>query len=232
MLSTDESAAAPPAPESESDTAEPQKRNSGRTGPTSAIGRAIAARNATRHGMCSKTLILDNESEEDWLELLAAWKNDYGQPAETTLLYTFVVKTAQSEWFRLRAQREYDLFFALQQGRPMFSWQLEQRKDHDLAMRYKTAAERSFQREYRLLEQHYKNHCKPDESETDETEADDKGPPLVFVNNETGEIMDCAGNLYPPPPGYVSTPIIPGKYGPKHPPNWKPPEKKKKSKRK
>jgi hypothetical protein len=77
-----------------------------------------------------------------------------------------------------------------------------------------------------LLEQHYKNHCKPDE-----TEADDEGPPLVFVNNETGEIMDCAGNLYPPPPGYVSNTHHPRQIRPQAPLQLAAPVKKKKTKR-
>ena len=47
-----------------------EKRNCGHTGPTSPEGRAISARNATRHGMCAKTLILDHENEQDWLQLL------------------------------------------------------------------------------------------------------------------------------------------------------------------
>jgi hypothetical protein len=39
-----------------------------------------------------------------------------------------------------------------------FNWTPEQVKKHDLHLRYKNAAERSFQREYRLLEQHFKAH--------------------------------------------------------------------------
>ena len=40
-----------------------EKRNSGRTGPTSFAGRQTSARNATRHGMCATTLIIAGEAE-------------------------------------------------------------------------------------------------------------------------------------------------------------------------
>jgi hypothetical protein len=204
-----------------------KRRRSGRTGPTTNLGKAIASRNATKHGMCSKTLILENESEEDWQELLNAWLTDYSQPAEGTVLYTFVHKTAASEWFRMRAQREYEFFFCHQADLPMFQWHIDQIKSHDLVMRYKTAAERAFQRDYRLLEHHYKTHppaTKAQESKPPKPSAAKKEPigeyippKILFTNNETGESMDAQGNRYPPPPGYVPIPIVPGKYPPDHP---------------
>jgi len=208
-----------------------KRRGSGRTGPTTDLGKAIASRNATKHGMCSKTLILASESEEDWQDLLNAWLNDYSRPAEGTVLYTFVHKTAASEWFRMRAQREYEFFFCHQADLPMFQWHIEQVKSHDLVMRYKTAAERAFQRDYRLLEHHYKTHppaTKAQEStpkKSAKKEEEPVGeyipPKIFFVNNETGESMDAQRNRYPPPPGYVPIPIVPGKYPPDHPSNWK-----------
>ena len=73
-------------------------------GPITSEGRAISA----RHGMCAKTLILFHESEGDWLQLLETWLNGYQNPVENSLLYTFVLRTAQAEWHRLRIQREYD----------------------------------------------------------------------------------------------------------------------------
>ncbi len=202
------------------------KRNCGRTGPTSVIGRTISARNATRHGMCSRTLILENESEEDWNELLTRWLNQYQNPAEKTILYTYVVKTAQAEWFRLRMQREYDLFFASMDSVPVDSWQAEKLKTNDLMQRYVNGAERRVLREKRALDQHWKMHGNPAPAPTHRT-ATGQGaeivPKILFVHNETGEMEDAHGNSIPPPPDYKPEPIIPGHYPPDHPTNWKPP---------
>ena len=202
--------------------AEPEKRNSGRTGPTSEEGRAISSRNAIRHGMCAKTLILLHESEGDWLLLLKTWLEAYQNPAENTLLHNFVLKVAQAEWQRLRIQREYDYFLLTHGTPPMTAWDPREIKDHDLVTRYLTAAERRFQRDYRLLEHHWKTHHKPlpepkKVPKQPEPELSKEMPDIRFINNETGESCDCFGNDYPPPPNYVSRPIIPGVYDPNHP---------------
>jgi hypothetical protein len=42
-------------------------------------------------------------------------------------------------------------------------------------------------------------------------------PEILYVNNDTGESVDAQGNYNPPPPNYVSRPIIPGVYDPDHP---------------
>jgi hypothetical protein len=137
--------------------AEPEKRNCGRTGPTSAEGRAASSKNAIKHGACAQTLILPCESEESWLLLLSRWCKTY-QPPEDSLLYDFVLKTAQAEWYRIRAHRNLESFMAFTQGRSPFNWTPDEIKKHDLCLRYATAAERAFQREFRLLEQFCKLH--------------------------------------------------------------------------
>jgi hypothetical protein len=201
-----------------------EKRNSGHTGPITPEGRAISARNAIRHGMCATTLILAHENEADWLQLLQTWLNGYQNPAENTLLYNFVLKTAQAEWFRLRAQREYDFFLRNHGHPPITAWTPWELKSHELVTRYLTAAERRFQRDYRLLEHHWKTHHKPlpelkkaPKQTEPEPELSKEMPDIRFINNETGESCDCFGNDYPPPPNYVSRPIIPGVYDPNHP---------------
>jgi hypothetical protein len=206
-----------------------QKRNCGRTGPTSEEGRAISARNATRHGMCSTTLVMDGEVEADWLDLLKTWLDGYQNPAENSLLYTFVLKVAQAEWQRLRVQREYDFHMYGHGSPPIGAWQPLEIKTHDLILRYLTAAERRFQREYRLLEHHFKTHAAPvahtgrngnhhkPAPEPQKPEFSKEMPKIYFVNNETGESVDAQGNEYPPPPGYKPRTIIPGVYPPDHP---------------
>jgi hypothetical protein len=205
--------------ESAETTAETQKRNSGRTGPTSFTGRQTSARNATRHGMCATTLILPGEVEADWLDLFQSWLNTYQNPAENTVLYTFVIKTAQAEWRRLRIEREYDFHIVSHGNPPIGGWQPEEIKTHDLILRYLTTAERRFQREYKMLEHHFKTHHKPAKSapEPEPDPAPREMPKILYVNNETGEAVDAQGNEYPPPPDYKPEPIIPGVYPPDHP---------------
>jgi hypothetical protein len=200
------------------------KRNSGHTGPITSEGRAISARNAIRHGMCAKTLILEHENEADWLQLLETWLGGYQNPVENSLLYSFVLKVAQAEWQRLRVQREYDFFLRNYGHPPITAWTPSELKSHDLVARYLTAAERKFQREYRLLEHHWKSHHKPlpEPKKATKQPICDPQPPqpmpkIRYINNETGESIDAFGNHYPPPPNYVSKPIIPGVYGPNHP---------------
>ena len=198
-----------------------EKRNCGHTGPTSPEGRAISSRNATRHGMCATTLILDHENEEDWLQLLNTWLDGYQNPVENSLLYTFVLKTAQAEWQRLRVQREYDFFLRNHSHPPITAWTPWELKSHDLLSRYLTAAERKFQRDYRMLEQHWKSHAAPaahtGRNGNHQPEFSNEMPEILFINNENGESVDAFGNYYPPPPDYVSRPIIPGVYDPDHP---------------
>jgi hypothetical protein len=58
---------------SEDQIPDAERRGCGHTGPITPEGRAISARNATRHGMCATTLILQHENEQDWLQLLHTW---------------------------------------------------------------------------------------------------------------------------------------------------------------
>jgi hypothetical protein len=226
----------PPDPDTNSGVnPEREKRNSGRTGPVTFIGKAISSFNSTKHGLCSKTLILPNESLDEWTALLNRWQKEYGPPAEDTLLADFVLKTAQAEWNRLRAQRHYDFFVSLNDGMPVFTWHIDQQKQHDLMLRYLTTAERKFQREHRQLELHYKNKllaaklAAAQESAAKEEEAEQQPQQyenlnVTFKNNDTGEVKMPDGTIVPPPPGYVPEKIVPGQYGPLHPSNFQPPK--------
>ena len=117
-------------------------------------GRAL---NAIKHGGCSKTLILPHESIGDWELVLSHWCAVY-RPKEDSLEFDFVLKVAQAEFRRLRADRNYDDFLASLESSPPFAWTETEIKTHDLMQRYLTAANREFQRQYRMLEQHYKTH--------------------------------------------------------------------------
>ena len=129
--------------------AQPEKRNCGRTGPTSPEGRAVSSKNAIKQRACARTLILPHESEEDWELLLTHWREMY-QRAENSLAYDSVLRTAQAEWHRRRAQFNFDGFMASTEGGSAINRRPDQIKHHDLALRYKNSAERAFQREFRL----------------------------------------------------------------------------------
>jgi hypothetical protein len=173
---TDHPAAAPPDVEENNsqspDQEPPKKRNSGKTGPTSAAGKFNSAQNARTHGACARTLILPVESEQGWLILLSRWQDIY-QPREESLEADFVLRTAQAEWFRIRVCRQYDEFIKSTLGQSPLDWTPEQLKMHELMLRYKNGAERSFHREYRALETFYKIHNllpKPPQPEPEEEE--------------------------------------------------------------
>jgi hypothetical protein len=121
---------------------EPERRNRGRTGPTSPEGRATSSKNSIKHGSCSQTLILPFESEESWLLLLNRWLQTYQSP-EDSLLYDFVLKTAEAEWSRMRAQRILDCHECSQPGLSPANWTPDYMKKHDLLLCYKTTAERA-----------------------------------------------------------------------------------------
>jgi hypothetical protein len=150
---TTEPAAAPPDVEennsqSPPDQEPPKKRNCGHSGPTSQAGRRKSAMNALKHGATAKTLILHIESEEGWLIVLARWNARY-LPCENTLEADFVLRTAQSDWARMRCSRQYDEFIHTTNCASPHTWSPEQIKTHDLMLRYRSSAERSFHREYR-----------------------------------------------------------------------------------
>ena len=117
----------------------------------------------------SKTLILPHESIGDWELVLKHWCEVY-RPKEDSLEFDFVLKVAQAEFRRLRADRNYDDFLASLETSPPFAWSETEIKTHDLMQRYLTAANREFQRQYRMLEHHYKTH-KPIPAETAEEET-------------------------------------------------------------
>ncbi len=213
--------------------AEKEKQNCGRTGPTSPEGKAISSRNALRHGCCAKTLILEGEKLEEWIKLCARWEAAY--PSEHPLLQDFILKTAQAEWRRIRVLNNFEDFVA-SHAMTMDTYDPETRKLYDLKHRYNVAAERTFQREFRMLDHFFKTNCEPKKAEKPkekepEPEPEDDQPvhdPNKHVyriyNAETGEYIICGENppvIYPPEPGWVPRPIIPGQYYPDHPSNWK-----------
>ena len=119
---------------------------------------------------------------------------------DDALAYDFVLRVAQAEWQRIRCQRNHDAYLATIGGASPFNWSPEEIKKHDLNLRYKTSAERNFQREFRLLEQFLKSHQpKPAPlvvAAPPETKAEPEEIPLIGIvvpdaNSPTGYSMAC-----------------------------------------
>jgi hypothetical protein len=199
---TAESAAAP-SDEMENPEAPRKKRNCGRCGATSEAGRRRSALNALKHGATAKTLILKIESEEGWLIVLNRWKERY-QPLENSLEAEFVLRTAQSDWVRMRCSRQYDEFIHSVNCTSPDTWTPEEIKKHDLMLRYRTSAERSFHREYRALEMHYKIHnLLPKPEPKQEAEAPSKNfADFEIVPGTHEEVAEIIRQKRTAPPGH------------------------------
>jgi hypothetical protein len=115
-------------------------------------GRERSSRNALKHGLCSKILILPDESQEEFDELLQGWMDDY-QPA-TQAARGLVVRAARAEWLLMRALRRYDeaeQSIHDQVPDPM-NWTEEHHKKMERYTRYRTTEERAFTRAFNMLE--------------------------------------------------------------------------------
>ena len=160
-----------------------QKRNCGKTGATSIAGRRRCSMNALKHGACSGTHFVNGESEDEWLLVLHQWREGYAPPEALTpcpsgnpeapaisececpsclfdrsAVCALVVKVAEAEWYRRRSQRALNSFVHATGGGPNINWTPEQHKTYGLFLRYKTADERKFTREFRELQDYIKTH--------------------------------------------------------------------------
>ncbi len=203
---------------------------------------AVREFKALKHGLCSRILVLPNESKEELDQLLARWSRDYNHPDEDSPLGDFLLKTVQAEWERIRAQRQFDLHVARQEETAMLIWAEDTLTMYDRLLRYRTAAERKFQREFRMLDSNYKAKLAKEERAEKRREAEEKkhvadeeaaveaefqadlaeaGKTMWVINAETGEGSTIDGKQHRGPvPGWVPQKIVPGEYGPNDPRNF------------
>jgi hypothetical protein len=223
-LQDSETTTAPPDPSSETppttDAPEPapKKRNCGRCGATTPAGRARSARNALKHGSCAFTLILPTESQEGFDLLLDRWSQRYN-PSADPITHDFVLKAAQAEWHRIRCQGNFDDFLSTTSGVNPFNWTDKQIKNHDLLLRYKTTADRTFQSQFNQLQQCLKSPNftptpKPDQrfdpaAPTPETAAESTSEPdpepitRIITKSSTSPTGYIAFDEWPPRKGVV-----------------------------
>jgi hypothetical protein len=149
-----DSAAVPPV----DNNPESKKESDGRATRLSQSAKPVASQSDDEiHDGCSAISMTPYEWEREWYVLLARWHNTY-RPAPGSVAADLVLRTVQAEWFRLRAQRDYDDFLCVTNGMPLFTLPPKEIKMHDRLFRQLNSAELAFDRQFRLLEQHYKNH--------------------------------------------------------------------------
>ncbi len=206
------------------------------------------AMNAVKHGLAAKTLVMPHEDLAELQKIFAAWLAEYGNPAEGSVLYRFAEKVAQSDYRRERFDRYYDqCLHSISED--LGVWMPGDKIRFDLALRYKTAHERAFQRDYRMLDSHYKAKVAKEERDAryQQMQAEKKQraeaakakeeepkqrangydlsipvPDMYYVLNlDTGDRQSMDGKHFiPGPPDWVPQKITPGEYGPLDPQNW------------
>ncbi len=124
-----------------------QQNRSG--GPHSPEGKANSSRNATKHGCCSKQVIVKGEKPEDFDALQAWWFSNYETETGARPL---LEEAALNEWLLHRTQRNYLAVDARLAESDANEWTAEQMQRLNLMLRYKTAAERSFHRSMAAVE--------------------------------------------------------------------------------
>ncbi len=133
-----------------------EKRNSGKTGPTSPEGKAISCQNAEKHCVLSTRPLIEGEDPAARAQLEADWLAKY-QP-EDPIVKQFVLDVVSAEWHKRRALRQYDLLSDSLAEKDPRDWSADDQHRLSLLLRYKNSLERSFHVCYRILEQHLKIH--------------------------------------------------------------------------
>jgi hypothetical protein len=124
----------------------------GATGPTTEHGKQIASRNAAKHNCTSASLILPGESQAEFDALLESLIAEY-RP-ETEMQQIRVNEAARATWELHRIQREYDKSqLRLYNQQPnLCDWTPKQQAECDRMARYRTRAERTYNRALQSVE--------------------------------------------------------------------------------
>jgi hypothetical protein len=122
------------------------------TGPTSAAGKSRSSDNATTHGGTSQKLIVAGEQQQDFTNLLSGLLAEYSP--ETPSARLLIEDFAHAQWFlwrRIRAQNSVEHALYESQPDPAL-WTGAAFHTLTNMERYRTTAERAFQRALRNLE--------------------------------------------------------------------------------
>ena len=121
--------------------------------PNTPEGKDISSKNATKHGIFSKRIILEDESQDDYDRLIAGWYEQW-EPAdfqEKKLVDTLI----RNDWWHQRAERrlfEAEAAIADRSGVNPQGWTAEDKHLLENMQRYKTTMERAFYRAWRALQ--------------------------------------------------------------------------------
>jgi hypothetical protein len=121
------------------------------TGPKTPEGKARSAQNARTHGLTSKQLFLPGENQEEFVQLREEWIAQYAP--ESAAEVELVEQLARNHWFLKRAERRYGEVEARLGEGSAAEWSEEQFRLLERIARYKTTAERSFQRSLTMVRQ-------------------------------------------------------------------------------
>jgi hypothetical protein len=124
----------------------------GATGPTTEHGKQIASRNAAKHNCTSTSLILPGETQAEFDALLESLIAEY-RP-ETEMQQIRVNEAARATWELHRIHREYDKSqLRLYNQQPnLCDWTPKQQAECDRMARYRTRAERTYNRALQSVE--------------------------------------------------------------------------------
>lgn len=165
----------------------PDGKNPGRsTGPRSHDGKSRSSLNRLTHGCRSEQLLLPSEDPAELAFLFDYWFDSYNP--EDAHAESLVDEAAKNHWLLKRAEK---WLHQVQSRLPEDAW-LWTDKDHKAltnALRYKTTAERSFFRWYKVLESHHRHELRRHEV-ADRARARDAALQIKWLNRleqETAE---------------------------------------------
>jgi hypothetical protein len=124
----------------------------GKTGPTTPSGKAITSRNASKHNCTSTQLIVGDEDPDEFTALLESLTAEY-QP-ETEMQKNTVMQAARTTWDLIRVNREFDKSQQKLYGaqKNMHEWDAAQQSEFERMLRYRTRAERAYERALHQVE--------------------------------------------------------------------------------
>ncbi len=134
------------------------------TGPKTPEGKATSSQNARTHGLTSKKLFLPGENEEEFAELREGWFAQF--PPESQAEAAMVEQLARNDWFLQRAERRYGEVEERLGESHAGDWTEEQFRGLERILRYKSTAERSFQRSLTVVRQLRKDRLQEERAET------------------------------------------------------------------
>ena len=159
------------------------------TGPKTPEGKAVSSANAVTHGVTSKRLFLQGENEEEFADLWAGWMLQY--PPESPAEVAMVEQLAKCEWFARRAERRYLEVEERLQAKHAGDWEEEEFRRLERILRYKTTAERAFQRALAVVRQLRKDRLQEareeERAEAAEEKASEKAAGKRVVYEGTGK---------------------------------------------